>query len=79
MSTKLSPDTSFTELLRQDIPFIEINDDPIVSLSLISTTLTLLVKFGIFALGAMRTTLSVKSPTTTFFSSNNNTMLFIII
>ena len=36
------PDSSFIELL-----FVEIDDDPVLSLCFISTTSTLLVKFGI--------------------------------
>ena len=47
MSTKLSPDSSFIELLRQDSAFVEIDDEPVLSLCLISTISTLLVKFGI--------------------------------
>ena len=47
VSSKLSPDSSFIELLRRDSPFVEIDDDPVLSLCLISTTSTLLVKFGI--------------------------------
>jgi len=46
-STKLSPDSSFIELLRQDSAFVEIDDEPVLSLCLISTISTLLVKFGI--------------------------------
>ena len=46
VSTKLSPDSLFTEQLRRDSPFIEIDDDIVLSLCLISTTSTLLVKFG---------------------------------
>jgi hypothetical protein len=41
VSTKLSPDSSFTELLGRDSSFVEIDDDPVLSLSLISTTSTL--------------------------------------
>ena len=47
VSTKLSPDSSFIELLGQDSSFVEIDDDPILSLCLIGTTSTLLDKFGI--------------------------------
>jgi len=47
VSTKLSPDPSFIELLGRDSPFVEIDDDPVLSLCLINTTSTLLVKFGI--------------------------------
>ena len=47
MSTKLSPDSSFIELLGGDSPFVEIDEDPVLSLCLISTTSTLLVKFGV--------------------------------
>ena len=47
VSTKLSSDLSFIELLGRDSPFVEIDDDPVFSLCLISTTSTLLVKFGI--------------------------------
>jgi len=46
VTTKLSPDSSFIELLGRDSPFVEIDDDPVLSLCLISTTSTLLVKFG---------------------------------
>jgi len=46
VSTKLSPDSLFIELLRRDSPFVEIDDDLVLSLCLISTTSTLLVKFG---------------------------------
>jgi len=46
VSTKLSPDSSFIELLGRDSPFVEIDDNPVLSLCLISTTSTLLVKFG---------------------------------
>jgi len=46
VSTKLSPDSSFIELLGRDSPFVEIDDDPVLSLCLINTTSTLLVKFG---------------------------------
>ena len=42
-----SPDSTFIELLGRDSPFIEIDDDPVLSLCLISTTTTLLDKFGI--------------------------------
>jgi len=45
VSIKLSPDSSFIELLRWDLPFVEIDDDFVLSLCL--TTSTLLVKFGI--------------------------------
>ena len=45
--TKLSPDSSFIELLGQDSSFVEIDDDPVLSLCLISRTSTLLDKFGI--------------------------------
>ena len=47
MSTKLSPDSSFIELLGRDSSFVEIDDDPVLSLCLISTTSTHLVKFDI--------------------------------
>jgi len=47
VSTKLSPDSSFIELLGRDSPFVEIDEDPVLSLCLISTMSTLLVKFGI--------------------------------
>ena len=47
VSTKLSPYSSFIELLRRDSPSVEIDDDPVLSLCLISTTSTLLVKFDI--------------------------------
>ena len=47
VSTKLSPDLSFIELLGRDSPFVEIDDDPVLSLCLFSTTSMLLVKFGI--------------------------------
>jgi len=48
VSTKLSPDSSSIELLGRDfIHFVEIDDDPVLSLCLISTTSTLLDKFGI--------------------------------
>jgi len=50
VSTNLSPDSSFIELLRRDSPFVEIDDDPVLSLCLISTTSTLLVKFGVLEL-----------------------------
>jgi len=40
-------DSSFIELLGRDSPFVEIDDDPVFSLCLISTTSTPLVKFGI--------------------------------
>ena len=46
VSTKLSSDPSFIELLGRDSPFLERDDDPVLSLCLISTTSTLLVKFG---------------------------------
>jgi len=39
VSTKLSPDSSFIELLGQDSSFVEIDDDPVLSLCLISTTI----------------------------------------
>ena len=45
--TKLSQDSSFIELLGRDSPFVEIEDNPVLSLCLISTTSTLLDKFGI--------------------------------
>ena len=38
---------SFNKLLRRDSSFVEIDDDPVLSLCLICTTSTLLVKFGI--------------------------------
>ena len=47
VSTKLSQDSSFIELLGQDSSFVEIDADPVLSLYLISTTSTLLDKFGI--------------------------------
>jgi len=47
VSTKLSPNSTFIELLGRDSPFVEIDDDPVLSLCLISTTSTLLDKFGI--------------------------------
>ena len=47
VSTKLSPDSSFIELLGRDSPFVEIGEEPVLLLCLISTTSTLLVKFGI--------------------------------
>ena len=47
VSTKLSPDSTFIKLLRRDSPFVEIDDDPVLSLCLISTTSRLLVEFGI--------------------------------
>jgi len=47
VSTKLSLDSSFIELLGQDSPFVEKDDDPVLSLCLISMTSTLLDKFGI--------------------------------
>jgi len=47
VSTKISPDSSFIELLGLDSSFVEIDEDPVLSLCLISTTSTLLVKFGI--------------------------------
>jgi len=47
MSTKLFSDSSFTELLRRDSSFEEIDNDPVLLLCLVSTTSTLLVKFGI--------------------------------
>ena len=46
VSTKLSPDSSFIELLGQDSSFVKIDADPVLSLCLISTTSTLLDKFG---------------------------------
>ena len=46
-STKLSPDSSFIKLLRRNSPFVEIDDDSVLSLCLISTTSTFFVKFGI--------------------------------
>jgi len=48
VSTKLSPDTSFIELLGRDSPFVEIDEDPVLSLCLISMTSTLLDKFFTF-------------------------------
>jgi len=42
VSTKLSQDSSFIELLRRDSPFIEIDDDPVLSLCLVISTSTLL-------------------------------------
>jgi len=42
-----SLDSSSNELLRKDSPFVEIDDDPVLLLCLISMTSTLLVKFGI--------------------------------
>jgi len=45
MSTKLSPDSSLIKLLKRDLPFVEIDEDPILWLCLISMTSTLLVKF----------------------------------
>ena len=47
VSTKLSPDSSFIELLRRESPFVVIDDNPVFSLCLISTTSSLLVKFDI--------------------------------
>ena len=47
VSTKLSPDLSFIELPWRDSSLVEIDDDPVLLLYLISTTSTLLVKFGI--------------------------------
>ena len=47
VSTKLSPDSSFIELLGRESPFVVIDDNPVFSLCLISTTSTLLVKFDI--------------------------------
>ena len=47
VSTKLSPDSSFIELLGRESPFVVIDDNPVFSLCLISTTSTLLDKFGI--------------------------------
>ena len=47
VSTKLSSDSSFIELLGRDSSFVAIDDDPVLSLCLISTTSTLLDKFGI--------------------------------
>jgi len=47
VSTKLTPNSSFIEQLRRDSPFVEIDDDPVLSLCLISTTSMLLIKFGI--------------------------------
>jgi len=41
--TKLSQDSSFIELLGRDSPFVEIEDNPVLSLCLISTTSTLLL------------------------------------
>ena len=46
VSTKLSPDSSFIERLGWDSPFEKIDEDPVLSLCFISTTSTLLVKFG---------------------------------
>jgi len=46
VSTELFPDSSFIELLRRDSAFVEMDDDPALSLCLINATLTLLVKFG---------------------------------
>ena len=43
VSTKLSPDSSSIELLGRDSPFVEIDDDLVLSLCLIRTTSTLLV------------------------------------
>jgi len=40
VSIKLSPDSSFIELLRLDSPFVEIDNDPVLLLCLISTTST---------------------------------------
>jgi len=40
VSTKLSPDSSFIELLGRDSSFVAIDDDPVLSLCLISTTET---------------------------------------
>jgi len=36
VSTKLSPDSSFIELLGRDSSFVAIDDDPVLSLCLIS-------------------------------------------
>ena len=47
VSTKLSRDSSFIELLRRNLPLVEIDDYPVLSLCFIRTTLTLLVKFSI--------------------------------
>ena len=47
VSTKLSPDSSFIERLGWDSPFEKIDEDPVLSLCLISTMSTLLDKFGI--------------------------------
>ena len=41
--TNLSQDSSFIELLGRDSPFVEIEDNPVLSLCLISTTSTLLL------------------------------------
>ena len=41
------PDSSFIELLRRDSSFVEIDDDHVLSLCLINTKSTLLVKFDI--------------------------------
>ena len=46
VSTKLSPDSPFIEQVGRDSPFVEIDDDPVLSLCFISTTSMLLVKFG---------------------------------
>jgi len=48
VSTKLSPDSSFIELLGRDSPFVEIDNDPVLSLCLISTTSTLLVFYNTY-------------------------------
>ena len=48
VSTKLSPDSSFVELLGRDSPFVEIDNDPVLSLCLISTTSTLLVFYNTY-------------------------------
>ena len=47
VSTKLSSDSSFNEQIKRDSPFVETDGDPVLLLCLISTTSTLLVKFGI--------------------------------
>ena len=48
VSTKLSSlDSLFIELLGRNSLFVEIDEDPVLSLCLISTTSTLMVKFGI--------------------------------
>ena len=47
VSTKLSPDSSFIELLGRESPFVVIDDNPVFSLCLISTTSKQMIKFGI--------------------------------